>query len=387
MPGLTRVWFATDLHGSSLCFRKVLNVTKTAKMPDVIVVGGDISGKIVVPIVKSSGGRWSATFEGQRNTLSSRAEVRRFVESVASRGAYAIVCNRDELREFQENETYQEEVVRKLKCERLTQWIELADERLKAWPGRFFMNTGNDDPYYLDRIIEDSNVIQRPEGRIVEIDNWLSMASTGYANITPWKCPRDLPEAELAAKIDEMVRCVKDFDRCIFNFHCPPYGTLLDRARRIDSELRPEVSGFGAEEESVGSTAVREAVLKYQPSVSLHGHIHEQYCYERLGRTFCFNPGSEYSEGLVRGVYLEFQNGVLERFGLTREEIPRTRERAFVLNGLQVPALGRYQEWLRRVIGKFRSGGSLFKLGRVNAIAVQRRSTQNDLPPIVRTPS
>lgn len=52
------------------------------------------------------------------------------------------------------------------------------------------------------------------------------------------------------------------------------------------------------------STAVRDALAKYQPMLSLHGHIHESRGEARIGRTLAINPGSEYSEGVLRGAII-----------------------------------------------------------------------------------
>ena len=54
----------------------------------------------------------------------------------------------------------------------------------------------------------------------------------------------------------------------------------------------------------VGSSAVRDAIATYQPMMSLHGHIHESRGEARIGKTVALNPGSEYSEGVLRGVII-----------------------------------------------------------------------------------
>lgn len=51
----------------------------------------------------------------------------------------------------------------------------------------------------------------------------------------------------------------------------------------------------------VGSTAVRELIEKYQPLLSLHGHVHESAGAVRIGRTLCINPGSDYHTGRISG--------------------------------------------------------------------------------------
>jgi Icc-related predicted phosphoesterase len=54
-----------------------------------------------------------------------------------------------------------------------------------------------------------------------------------------------------------------------------------------------------------GSTAVRDAIKKYQPLSGFHGHIHESKGVASIGRTKCFNPGSEYGEGVLRGLLVD----------------------------------------------------------------------------------
>ena len=58
----------------------------------------------------------------------------------------------------------------------------------------------------------------------------------------------------------------------------------------------------------VGSSAVREAIERYQPSLSLHGHVHESRGVAHIGRTVCLNPGSEYTTGTLNGVIVAFDS-------------------------------------------------------------------------------
>ena len=63
--------------------------------------------------------------------------------------------------------------------------------------------------------------------------------------------------------------------------------------------------GGGMETASVGSTTVRQVIEKYQPLLGLHGHIHEAKGVAKIGRTVCVNPGSEYTEGILKGFLAE----------------------------------------------------------------------------------
>jgi Icc-related predicted phosphoesterase len=143
------------------------------------------------------------------------------------------------------------------------------------------------------------------------------MISLGLANITPFGCPGDVPEEELVRRIDHMALQVQDMSRCVFNLHCPPYGTGLDEAPLLDEELRPQIGLEGVEMEPVGCEAVRDAIEKHQPMLGLHGHVHESRGTARLGRTLCINPGSEYSEGILRGALVTIKKGEIVAHLLT----------------------------------------------------------------------
>jgi uncharacterized protein len=50
---------------------------------------------------------------------------------------------------------------------------------------------------------------------------------------------------------------------------------------------------------------VRDAILKHQPMLSVHGHIHESRAIKRLGRTMAMNPGSVYGDGVLQGAVID----------------------------------------------------------------------------------
>lgn len=110
---------------------------------------------------------------------------------------------------------------------------------------------------------------------------------------------------------------VKDMSTCIFNLHCPPYNTILDTAPLLDETLKAVTVGGAILEANVGSTAVLDAIKKYQPLISLHGHIHESRGDCKIGRTVCINPGSEYSQGILRGVVVHLTGNKIKNYVLT----------------------------------------------------------------------
>ena len=60
-----RLYYASDIHGSELLWRKFLNAGKFYDA-EVLVMGGDLTGKGIVPIVPTDRGRWEATFWAER---------------------------------------------------------------------------------------------------------------------------------------------------------------------------------------------------------------------------------------------------------------------------------------------------------------------------------
>jgi Icc-related predicted phosphoesterase len=138
------------------------------------------------------------------------------------------------------------------------------------------------------------------------------MLSCGHANPTPWNSPRELPEDELEAHLEELVAGAEDISRTVLNFHVPPIRTAIDRAPALDESLKPIVRGGSVTMTAAGSQAVRNVIERHQPPLALHGHIHEARGAVKVGKTVCINPGSEYAEGVLHGalVVLDEKKGL-----------------------------------------------------------------------------
>ena len=201
-----------------------------------------------------------------------------------------------------------DELFRKLALERVRRWVDMAEDKLDPAGIRCLVSAGNDDFYEVDEELAASSLIQNPDGRVLDMADGFQIMGIGYGNPTPWNCPRDIPEADLAAKIAAVADTVERPDRAIFNLHVPPYGSGLDFAPELDSELRMVMSGAGPQMIPVGSTAVRDAIMRYQPLLGLHGHIHESRGVRKLGRSTVANPGSEYGEGVLDGVLIDLDS-------------------------------------------------------------------------------
>jgi len=312
----TRIFFATDIHASNRCFKKFLNAAKHYEA-DVLVLGGDVTGKAFVPVVMKTAGSGTAVDNGKELELETATEISRFEERASDAGSYVFRCCPEEYRRLLVDGAARDELFNKLIEERIRAWVSLADERLHDRGIRVFFNAGNDDHFSIDPLIDASTTMVRPEDRCVEVDDYCTMISTGFANVTPFHCPRDVLETELTRKIENMVSDVADLGRCIFNFHCPPFQSNLDNAPKLDGDLRPQMTGLGIEFAPVGSTAVRTAIERHQPLLGLHGHIHESKGIAYIGRTLCLNPGSEYHEGILRGALIQLQRGAVQHYMLT----------------------------------------------------------------------
>lgn len=305
-----RIFFVTDIHASDRCFRKFLNAARVYGC-DVLIMGGDMTGKMLVPVVDHGHGRWSTRVFGRQREFG-EAELGAVRKLIADAGYYAYESTVDGVRELEQSPAAVEAVFRERITETVESWLRLAEERLNGSTVLCFMTPGNDDPPFVDDLLRTSSRVINPEGNLVDLPGGFSMISVGYSNPTPWDSPRELSEDRLLQLIEGEAGKVPDMTRAIFNFHVPPKDTPIDQAVQVDAELRPVIKGGMPAIAGVGSSAVRTSIARHQPMLALHGHIHESRGEARLGRTVCLNPGSEYSEGVLRGVIvtLSEQNGL-----------------------------------------------------------------------------
>lgn len=313
-----RFFFASDIHGSEICFKKFINAGKYYGV-DAIILGGDIVGKMVVPIVARRDGTYIAEFLGEKKVVKAHdAEgLEKLRWAIKNNGFYPYDLDEEEFDRIKNDDQRKAAIFEEAIIESLEGWVRIAEERLKGTGIQCFITPGNDDPLFIDEILSRSAVIVNPEEECIRLDSGHEMISLGYANMTPWHCPRDLPEEELAVKLERLCGMVKNMSTCIFNLHCPPYNTILDTAPLLDETLKAVTVGGAIMEANVGSTAVREAIEKYQPLISLHGHIHESRGDCKIGRTVCINPGSEYSQGILRGVLVHLRGNKIKNYVLT----------------------------------------------------------------------
>ncbi len=314
MSRRTTIFFATDIHGSERCFIKFVNAAKFYQA-NVLILGGDITGKALVPIVRT-GTHAHATFLGQATDLASEEEIAAFERQVRHAGAYPFRTTQEELAAMEADRSLVDSLFSRLMIESVQRWCTIAEERLRGTGVRCFISAGNDDEPEIVKTLEQAPYIEMPEGRVVMIDDEHEMISSGFANTTPWNAPRDIPDLELATFIESMAGKLQAPERAVFNIHVPPYATGLDIAPQLDENLKPIVVGGEIATGPVGSKAVRAMIERYQPLVSVHGHVHESRAVSKLGRTTCMNPGSEYGDGNLRAALVSLKGNKLTSYQL-----------------------------------------------------------------------
>ena len=304
---MPKIFFATDLHGSETCWRKFINAARFYDC-EVLICGGDMTGKAMIPIVEEGDGRFTVTMADERQTVGAE-QVPEIEANIRRKGYYPLRVTPERLHELDVDAEKRADCFREVMLDGVQRWMNLAEEKLKGSGVRIFVCPGNDDEMEVDDVVRQSKMVELGEGRMVEIDGF-TMISTGWANPTPWNTHREESEEKLAERIDAMATQVPDPSRAIFNLRPPPYQSGLDEAPAIDSDLKLMHGGRALR--PVGSKAVREAIDKHQPVLSLHGHVHESKGAVKLGKTLSINPGSSYEEGVLMAaiVNLDAKKGV-----------------------------------------------------------------------------
>jgi len=316
-----RIFYATDVHGSERTYRKFINSAKFYKV-DHLVMGGDIEGKFLVPIVDEGGGHYRVTLQEDTSHLDGEDELKALKERIETLGFYHVVVSEDEIRAMQADQSLVDDAFKREAHRRLQDWIELADERLSDTDIICYVTGGNDDPQELIDLLEasQSDHVVNCEGRIVMLDDVFPMANCGYSNPTPWATPRETDEETLEKYLEESLQGIDDFTSAIFNFHVPPYDSTIDDCPKLDWSTDPPspivIAGVPMSAPA-GSHAVRNVVERHQPLLMLTGHIHESRGLIKVKRTTVVNPGSEYGEGILRGCILTLEPGKVVGYQMT----------------------------------------------------------------------
>jgi Icc-related predicted phosphoesterase len=328
---LVRFFFCTDIHGSEAVWKKFLNAAKYLKV-DTLIMGGDITGKRIVPIIQQPDGTWKGSIYGvaeQDAIMRTEEDILGFEKRARMAGCYPhrLTPEEDAILSSNDSVTEEKKMIKggpldklfdKVEAEGLQIWIDMIDDTMddgsKRVPDgtKIIICPGNDDKFAIDDIIQKDPRVIFGEGLNVDLDEYHEMISYGWTNPTPWNTYREQSEEEIEEKIEELVSLVNKMENAVFCFHAPPHGSKIDEAPLLKEDLSYVGWSHGEPVRGpVGSTAVRKVIEKYQPLLGLHGHIHESPGAMKIGRTYCLNPGSEYTEAILKGYMVELKKGKL----------------------------------------------------------------------------
>jgi Icc-related predicted phosphoesterase len=311
---MTRLFFATDVHGSEICWKKFISGGKFYEV-DILVLGGDMTGKAIVPIIAQGGGRYKVTLLDQESILDGQEAVDDMVRIIQDRGYYPYVTDPDEVAEISGTPGRSDEIFLDQVLTTAQRWVAYADEKLAGTGIRCYVCPGNDDMFELDEVIAQARHVELAEGRVIYLDEHHEMISTGWSNPTPWDTHREEDEESLQRRIEAMIEELQDVPNAVFNLHAPPYGSGLDEAPELTKDMR--LAHAGRSLISVGSKAVLNVVEKYRPLLGLFGHIHEGKGTRKYRRTLCINPGSMYEQGILHGAVIELKPKKVGSYVLT----------------------------------------------------------------------
>ncbi len=296
---------------------KFLNAAKFYRA-DVLILGGDITGKMIVPIVEQSDGTFLAQFQGDQKVMKTRPESEVLEKKIRSSGFYPYRTIPSEVEKLENEKGLRDELFSKVMVENVGRWVSIAEQRLKGTGVKCYISPGNDDRFDIDSVLKSSTAILYPEGKVVLVDDDHEMITSAWTNYTPWHSPRETTEERLAETFEGLAAKVERMDNCIFNLHCPPHDTPLDLAPEVDGSLKPVTKGGVINMIHVGSRAVRQVIEKHKPLLGLHGHIHESRGFTTIGRTLCVNPGSTYADGILLGALLNIEEKGVKSYLLTQ---------------------------------------------------------------------
>ncbi len=249
-----RALFVTDLHGCEWKYEQLFEVAKDFQA-NLVINGGDMLPKDIDPFRQG---------EFIANNLDNH-----FARFNSAGIYYLCYPGNDDLRIF--DKQFENT------CNKYSFVIYLAQRKFEVGGYEFIgMNWVVDYPFRLkDRCRMDTDDYTFQE----QFGTGLLSTPDGWQEIDDWfTCAKMFPTIE--EELELLVRPV-DMAKSVYVLHMPPYRSGLDKC------------SYGAE---VGSKAVYNFLKKYQPKLSLHGHIHESpevtgLWYAKLGRTICIQPG------------------------------------------------------------------------------------------------
>ncbi len=305
---MTRILYGSDFHGSEAVFRKFLASGLQYKV-NALMVGGDVTGKAMVPVIHLGGGKYEGHLFGADKIASTPDELEALKKSISNVGFYPIVLEKDEAQELENDPDKMGARFEQEMCNRVREWMKLAEEKLVPQNITLFFMPGNDDLYSIDGVIDEFKHVHNPDMKCFELEGGYNVVGLSNANMTPWRCARDVEEPDLTAKLDQLATLIQKPERTVAIIHVPPINSGLDTCPELDENLKIITQGGQVVMKSAGSPAVRAFIEKVQPMLTLHGHIHESPGHTRIGKTLMINAGSEYAEAIMKAAIINLEDG------------------------------------------------------------------------------
>ncbi len=315
--GEVKMFFASDLHGSNICFKKFINSAKFYGA-DALVLGGDLTGKAVIPIAEQADGTFITFHHGESVTLKAHGDLDEFIKRCGNLGFYTAVMPESEYVRLKADPDAQSVLFKKLVLERVREWAALAADKLEGTEIPLVAIPGNDDFHEIDEILTSAPHFDFHEMQVCKFKGGYQMLYCGGSTPTPWNTEREYSEDQFVARFAALLPQVTDMSRCIFNVHVPPLGTALDTCPKLDRNLQVVYEMGMPVQTHAGSQTLLDVIKQHQPILGLHGHIHEGRARINIGKTVCINPGSVYPEGILQGALITLQGGTVASASLTQ---------------------------------------------------------------------
>jgi uncharacterized protein len=312
-----KIFFASDLHGSNVCFKKFINGAQFYGA-DVLVLGGDLTGKAVIPIAEQADGSFIGFQHGESVKIRDECELDEFVKRQGNMGFYPTVMSESEYQRLKADAGAQVTLFKKLVLERVREWANIAAQKLKGTDIPLVALPGNDDFREVDEILAQAPHFDFHEMEVCKFKGGYQMLYCGGSTPTPWDTEREYTEEQYVSRFAELLPQVADMSRCIFNVHVPPFGTALDRCPKLDENLQVVYEMGLPVQTHAGCQTLLEVIKEHQPLLGLHGHVHEGRAKINIGKTICINPGSVYPEGILQGAMITLRGPEVAQASLSQ---------------------------------------------------------------------
>lgn len=310
------LFYAGDVHGSERCFLRFVNAARFYGVRT-LVLGGDITGKVLVPIVRQ-GLTWRCEFLGRQECLRTEAEVAKMERRIRMSGQYPYVCDVDDFQRLMADEGYRRHVFERVMRAAVERWLELAEERLEGAGVRCCIMPGNDDGFFVDEALEGSRVVVNHDGCAVWLDDRFQMLGCSWSNPTPWRSPREEPPGGGAGAAP---RPGRGHGRGAARAPEPqlPRAPARERARPGPRAARGPLRlprGRRAPD-GAGREHGRPPAHREDAAGAVAARARARVAGDRQAEaSLCVNPGSDYAGGVLKGCLVTLRPGQVLGFQL-----------------------------------------------------------------------